>query len=49
MDQPLAPLAALMLDPRSANALYQEAGWGWLAPGDFPVFPVWPTAPDVRK
>ncbi|WP_245849863.1 M14 family zinc carboxypeptidase [Oceanimonas doudoroffii] len=49
MDQPLAPLAALMLDPRSVNALYQEAGWSWLAPGDFPVFPVWPTAPDVRK
>lgn len=40
MDQPLAPLAALMLDPRSANALYQEPGWQWLRPGEFPVFPV---------
>lgn len=40
MDQPLAPLAALMLDPRSANALYQEEEWNWLQPGAFPVFPV---------
>ncbi|GHA29837.1 M14 family zinc carboxypeptidase [Oceanisphaera arctica] len=40
MSQPLAPLAALMLDPRSANALYQEEGWNWLQPGEFPVFPV---------
>ncbi|ATG75576.1 hypothetical protein CGX12_04600 [Zobellella denitrificans] len=40
MDQPLAPLAALMLDPRSANALYQESEWNWLQPGEFPVFPV---------
>ncbi len=40
MSQPLAPLAALMLDPRSANALYQEEGWNWLQPGAFPVFPV---------
>ncbi|WP_417618307.1 M14 family zinc carboxypeptidase [Oceanisphaera sp.] len=40
MDQPLAPLAALMLDPRSANALYQEQPWSWLALGEFPVFPV---------
>ncbi|MBM7457308.1 hypothetical protein HNR62_003220 [Oceanisphaera litoralis] len=40
MDQRLAPLAALMLDPRSANALYQEEGWNWLQPGAFPVFPV---------
>ena len=42
MDQPLGPLAAMMLDPRSANALYQEAGWRWLKPGPFPVFPVNP-------
>ncbi|WP_232455059.1 M14 family zinc carboxypeptidase [Oceanisphaera avium] len=40
MAQPLAPLAALMLDPRSANALYQEASWPWLALGEFPVFPI---------
>lgn len=40
MTQPLAPLAALMLDPRSANALYQEPDWAWLALGEFPVFPV---------
>lgn len=40
MDQPLAPLAALMLDPRSANALYQEDEWPWLALGEFPVYPV---------
>lgn len=40
MTQPLAPLAALMLDPRSANALYQEAAWPWLVLGEFPVFPV---------
>ncbi|GAA3718280.1 hypothetical protein GCM10022421_27970 [Oceanisphaera sediminis] len=40
MDQPLAPLAALMLDSRSANALYQEEEWNWLQPGAFPVFPV---------
>ncbi len=40
MSQPLAPLAALMLDPRSANALYQEDQWNWLQPGAFPVFPV---------
>ena len=40
MDQALAPLAALMLDPRSANALYQEDKWPWLALGEFPVFPV---------
>lgn len=42
MAQPLGPLAALMLDPRSANALYQEEGWHWLMPGRFPVFPVSP-------
>lgn len=40
MSQPLAPLAALMLDPRSVNALYQEPRWQWLAVGEFPVFPV---------
>ena len=40
MNQPLAPLAALMLDPRSANALYQETDWDWLALGEFPVFPI---------
>ena len=40
MRQPLAPLAALMLDPRSVNAVYQEKGWDWLALGEFPVFPV---------
>lgn len=40
MDQALAPLAALMLDPRSANALYQEDQWPWLALGEFPVYPV---------
>ena len=40
MSQPLAPLAALMLDPRSANTLYQELSWQWLAPGEFSVFPV---------
>ncbi|AEY00055.1 hypothetical protein GU3_01490 [Oceanimonas sp. GK1] len=43
--QPLGPLAALMLDPRSANALYQEPAWRWLAPGPFPVFPVWLNGP----
>ncbi|MGO4998740.1 M14 family zinc carboxypeptidase [Oceanisphaera sp. W20_SRM_FM3] len=40
MSQPLAPLAALMLDPRSVNAVYQEQNWDWLALGEFPVFPV---------
>ncbi|WMC10395.1 M14 family zinc carboxypeptidase [Oceanimonas pelagia] len=44
-EQPLGPLAALMLDPRSSNSLYQEADWRWLAPGRFPVFPVWPSEP----
>lgn len=39
-DQPMGPLAALMLDPRSANSLYQESEWNWLAEGAFPVFPV---------
>ncbi|WP_116475791.1 M14 family zinc carboxypeptidase [Zobellella maritima] len=39
-DQPMGPLAALMLDPRSANSLYQESEWNWLAEGEFPVFPV---------
>ncbi|WP_298717133.1 hypothetical protein [uncultured Oceanisphaera sp.] len=28
------------MDPRSANALYQEEEWNWLQPGAFPVFPV---------
>ncbi|MGB5855403.1 MAG: M14 family zinc carboxypeptidase [Oceanisphaera sp.] len=40
MSQTLAPLAALMLDPRSSNALYQENEWSWLALGEFPVYPV---------
>lgn len=40
MNQPMGSLAALMLDPRSANALYQESDWHWLREGEFPVFPV---------
>ena len=49
MDQPLGPLAALMLDARSANALYQEENWRWLMPGDFPVFPVWTKGPGIKQ
>lgn len=40
MNQPMGPLAAVMLDPRSVSSLYQEGEWNWLKEGEFPVFPV---------
>jgi hypothetical protein len=37
MNQPMGPLATVMLDPRSVNSLYQESEWNWLKKGEFPV------------